>query len=611
MADWYVPLATGTIPQSINAQIAQGPNLSWIGDLPNDYWQGQNQQYAQRNRDVFQGGLPKDANGNVDFNAAYQALVQAGGASAAGNLWSAQKAGIIQKALGDDSGTATPNPNGGYPQTTRPALPPSSQGGAVAQQQPQQQPAQGQTQSVSQWAAQVGVDPTALAQALGMDPNAQISPSDARLRPALASARSQGSGGPGTAAGAPAATVGLAPGGQPAAPATPAAPTRLASGDATAGALPAPAAPPPPQSADQLNRPTPVNGQVAPPAQAAQPAQQAAQADQQQTDPSKMSYGDMKARADYLMSLSNRATQSAGALEIAEPGSGKALQAKAEELARQSAAMVANWHAVNDPTQTQKDFQSGVTGQVEAQKADIAKGQKTYDGMVAAANQFERDLKPYNSVTRGILSSGDVYTGLGGEQVLKLAQARAAAGDPKAAALMEGLQKITAQTVLSQINTQKDQMQEAGANSSRIFSTQIDQINKASPQLITTTGGNLFLINMADRMGQLSSTVAQMARDYKATHPLGLDAGFDQQLSNYMDKSPVFTKAEQDHPWLLSRPTIPSDAGSWSPEQKVAWGAKFGLKPGDLVNVSPGKYGPIPRITVPSVPPAQRVQGAQ
>jgi hypothetical protein len=33
-----VPFATSVLPQPIDQQIARGPDLSWIGNLPNAYW---------------------------------------------------------------------------------------------------------------------------------------------------------------------------------------------------------------------------------------------------------------------------------------------------------------------------------------------------------------------------------------------------------------------------------------------------------------------------------------------------------------------------------------------------------------------------------------------
>ena len=52
MADFYVPLATNLLG-SMDTTIAKGPDLSWLGNLPDSYWAGQNQAFKQRNQDLF------------------------------------------------------------------------------------------------------------------------------------------------------------------------------------------------------------------------------------------------------------------------------------------------------------------------------------------------------------------------------------------------------------------------------------------------------------------------------------------------------------------------------------------------------------------------------
>jgi hypothetical protein len=46
-----------------------------IGNIPKAYYEGQDQAYKQRMRNVFSdenGGLPRDKDGNVDFQKAYE-----------------------------------------------------------------------------------------------------------------------------------------------------------------------------------------------------------------------------------------------------------------------------------------------------------------------------------------------------------------------------------------------------------------------------------------------------------------------------------------------------------------------------------------------------------
>jgi hypothetical protein len=72
MADFSVPIATGVFPSPPDIANARGTDLSWIGNLPNAYWAGQNQEFLQRNRNLFQNGIPPDM---------ATALLKAGGAA--------------------------------------------------------------------------------------------------------------------------------------------------------------------------------------------------------------------------------------------------------------------------------------------------------------------------------------------------------------------------------------------------------------------------------------------------------------------------------------------------------------------------------------------------
>jgi hypothetical protein len=47
MADFTVPLATNLLG-SMDPIIAKGPDLSWIGNLPNSYWAAQDQAFKRR-----------------------------------------------------------------------------------------------------------------------------------------------------------------------------------------------------------------------------------------------------------------------------------------------------------------------------------------------------------------------------------------------------------------------------------------------------------------------------------------------------------------------------------------------------------------------------------
>jgi len=70
-----------------------------IGNIPKAYYEGQDQAYKQKLRNVFSdenGGLPRDKDGNVDFQKAYERLVTVGGQPAVESAGSLATSGLTQ-----------------------------------------------------------------------------------------------------------------------------------------------------------------------------------------------------------------------------------------------------------------------------------------------------------------------------------------------------------------------------------------------------------------------------------------------------------------------------------------------------------------------------------
>lgn len=243
------------------------------------------------------------------------------------------------------------------------------------------------------------------------------------------------------------------------------------------------------------------------------------------------------------------------------------------------------------PTDAEKGMRSGTTGRAKEQELEITQGNKTFTGIQAQASQYERDLKPYLQLSRSIIDQPGMYSGLFAGGVLDYNRAKVLlGGDAKAAMLQEALTKVTATSVLGQINTQRDQLMEAGGASSRIFSSQVDLVEKAAPALTNTPAGNRFLIEVSQRMGELSVNVRQQAIDYVRTHG-HLDPGFDQQIADYMHKHPVFNTNEMAHPEVLGAPQMPQPMDK---QQTAAWARSLSVRPGDPIKTPTGRYVPAP-----------------
>lgn len=175
-------------------------NFSEFGNLANDYYQGQFNQQQKASNDqrqildqqrvaqgqqqqeiarTFQGGLPRNADGSIDYAKAVAMLAQKGDTSA---LWNGADAMAVQNASklspmlanGPQGGVA---PQGGQPQAVAPA-----QSGAGA---PRGDSGSGTvaslvTDKLPNQDATTGQTIAKVAQVLGVDPNAQLTPGQMR-----------------------------------------------------------------------------------------------------------------------------------------------------------------------------------------------------------------------------------------------------------------------------------------------------------------------------------------------------------------------------------------------------------------------------------------------
>ena len=332
----------------------------------------------------------------------------------------------------------------------------------------------------------------------------------------------------------------------------------------------------------------PPQGQPQQPPMQAQP-QQSQQQPQQQPFQTAQSGGQPRmdeATAQMYDKRAADAAKYATAISFSNPGAAAQLKSLSEQWSKQSQIIRGALAKNAETTSAEKDMSSGVTQKGEILKGDVTRGQTAYAGIQAAATQYERDTKPLNDITRPILSDPRFVSGFAGDLSLTFNKIRAQLGDKQAAVYQEAVSKITATNILSQINQQKAQLQEAGSGTSRLFSQQIGLMMKAAQSLENTVAGNRFLLNVSDRSGKFSADVAQQARDYKAKHGY-LDAGFDQHMTNYVKQNPVFSTQEIKNPHLLSAPDAPAN-------NTDQWAAQMGLSPGDPVRLPSGRYVPVP-----------------
>ena len=588
-------------------------NFAPLSQLPQDYFQGQQRARTTRLQNAFPDGLPRNSDGSVDVNSVGDTLTKLGGAEYASQMMPF----LIQSQMGSQGAAAIDNATGqqGSPPAQAPTTVPGASGPAnirgpqrtaqpggtspVQQSQSPAQPSQpGEISMAGQGSQQNPYRPRSQADfnqipdgAYWVGPSGPPQLKGQSASPNIVSQNgSAATGAPvGGASGAPAPAAGNAPDGRGAIPGQNGGPADSGMPNAAAGLVP--------QGYDPNGFANALTQRAA--ALRSQAARYAAfpnGANQAKVLQEQAQALDDRAKQIYdVIGKAAEPTPEQKNFQVGRQPGETLPQYQARVAGAQKQAEVAAENSALTPEQ--KNLQplpgapAGALARTEEQKAEVVQSQKTYNGIQAASTQYERDLKPYLDLSRSIINDPQFYSGTGANLSLDINRVRARLGDQQAAVLQEALQKVTASSVLGQINTQRDQLMEAGGASSRIFSQQVALVEKAAPALANTPAGNRFLVEVSSRMGNLSSQIAGMARDYIAKNG-HLNPQFDQQVAAFMKANPVFSKQEMSHPELIAAPSAPPAATNT--QQIVAWGRSMGLKTGDPMRMPDGSIKAMP-----------------
>lgn len=538
MASWDTPSVATPGGASYAAPLLDFTQLSKI---PEQVFQGQQRARTRDLQTAFKDGLPKNADGTLDIGQMSDTLAKLGGADAAMPLMQLQIQQQLGKGNADAVGNAATSVNGSQPLPNASPTSPQAQPAPIP---PHGIPSSAPTSAPSGQPGEAS-NPQTLANVV------QEQIQDPTIAGRVITAASK--------------RLGIDPG-QPIDPNNPTLKAYIKS--AGGGVIP--------NGGTASNPPGPTEQQP-----------QFAQAAPAAPTPAGMDLG----TANRLDQAAERLRARAASIAKFDQQGAMSLDKQADDYSGR-AKQIREFVGKNaEQTTEQKNLYSGAAAKNEEQKLEIAQSQKTYNGIQASATQFQRTLKPAIDMAKGILNRPEMYSGIGGDISLDFNKVKAALGSPQAAALQEGLQKINAISVLSQVNQQRDELQEAGGASARIFSQQVDQVAKASASLQNTVYGNRFLVNFQERMGNLSTEIAQQARDYITKHG-HLDHGFDQQISNHIKKNPVFTEQEKSDPRILGAPDAPGNIRDKN--GVLAWAGQMGLKSGDPFKTPDGKIRYIP-----------------
>lgn len=514
--------------------------------------QASEERYKQEGRDLFKNGVPKNADGSIDYGAMRNALFQhgdVGQGTAVDNLdiqrqqlkFGQQQSEGIQRFEGGQqsapilppsanrtaSAPAAPPLDRGGTSQPAPVAPPNSPGGA---------PTGGRASIMQVLDAQgipndqLGAASASVARQIGVDPNEPIDINDPRVRnvlvPAVQQLKRAGVGNV-IPAGQPAPDQALPQVMGPGGPAQPSAqgvypsnavmvpqgqPPVVAQG----GATPQPGPPPgPPQPSPQA--PQPPQGQPGPVTNAVTGT----------TAPATPSRVD-QAIAFYSGIISN---------PMSPPNNVKQATLRLESLQKNA-----------ELTPTQKDYAQAVlqgfrgtqdehAAKVEADKAYATENTKSYikkyDAIQTAGERARMDI-PQLDLARKLTEDPNFYSGVGEKYNLLLKRAiTTLGGDPNTAAPQEAFRKIVSNSILDQIKGM------AGTGQIRVAEIKI--MEQAAANAENTPQANRLLLELSSRLQKRASAIADMAQSYNGGR---LDSGFDRKVAAYDRANPMISEKE-------------------------------------------------------------------
>ncbi len=187
-----------------------------------------------------------------------------------------------------------------------------------------------------------------------------------------------------------------------------------------------------------------------------------------------------------------------------------------------------------------------------ATNVTVNSGEKSYDNKLGSEQaQTFVDLQKAGRDANGTLSTLRVmdklidnpnfYSGTGGQYATQFKRLLVSMGvkDAENAAPNELFQKLSNKIVLD-MNGGSLGNQVSNADRSFIENTVANPSN--------TPEGNRQIIQMAMKIEQRKQEVAKLARDYAKSHNGRIDAGFDEQLSGWTEKNPLFPTGEVKTP---------------------------------------------------------------
>jgi hypothetical protein len=179
----------------------------------------------------------------------------------------------------------------------------------------------------------------------------------------------------------------------------------------------------------------------------------------------------------------------------------------------------------------------------EWNKQDVERYSKQAASIDAQADAADH-MRPQFQLAKGLFKDPRFYSGVGEGTNLFYKRAVAAfGGDPNAALPQETFRKIMAANVLEQIANLKAETAASGGTT-RIFQAQIDLMRKAAQNPDNSIAANRLLTEIGTRLSDRATQIADMKAAYKNGH---IDSQFNTQLRRWSQKHDIFTPDEMKH----------------------------------------------------------------
>lgn len=287
-----------------------------------------------------------------------------------------------------------------------------------------------------------------------------------------------------------------------------------------------------------------VSPQPAPePAPEPTPAQRVAQG---ATDAAPVSSGDM-ATADRLDLAAAGLRQRASATANLNPKGAEGLLKQADSYSDRAKQIREQVGTSNQPPPSIKEWrQSGskmpydewvasAEGAKETAKEDAKANSKKYEQFVENGTKAQQEI-PQLELLQQQMDDPNFFSGSGEKYNLLYKRLKSAVGiDPDAPVPQELLRKVTASNVLGSLSALK------GLGPIRVAEMNMAREAAASPD--NSIPANKMLVEISKRTHQRNAEIADMAQAYKETNG-ALDSGFDKKVSQFYKDRPLFSDVE-------------------------------------------------------------------